>query len=124
MLTCQKCKAQTQDMEASFCAKCGTPFPEEAKIPYVGEDIDRGFYRITYAPVEGIFNHMDAAKEAARHSAWNEDTEFGDFNVEKKESTVTSVTHPYICGECKKIVSSVTKGKCAGCGAQNWQPRK
>jgi hypothetical protein len=93
------------------------------KPPYVGASLDKGIFRIVFAPVEAEFSCDDAAHDAARHSCWNNDSEFGDYKLEKVRSTVTQETHPYICA-CGECVSPTTEGRCEYCGEVNWKKRE
>lgn len=92
-------------------------------MKYVGEDIDKGVYRITFPPVEDEFNHLDSARDAARHSGWGEDQEFSDYTVEKVKSTVTPDLYPYVCGGCAGFVHTDNSGACEGCGSTDWKAR-
>ncbi len=123
MLTCIKCGQNNRDDSANFCPSCGTAYPLDQKKPYVGVFKKRGNFRITFDPVVGEFDHEDEAIDAARHSSWNEDSEFGEYKVEILESTVTPDTHPYICGECGDYVTDNPSGKCSGCNSTNWVKR-
>ena len=124
MPCCKNCDNHHLPSDAKFCPQCGTEYTREDKLPYIGECPEKGVFRITFAPVEGEFDHEDEANDAARHSHWNTDDEFGDYTLEKLRSTVTPETHPYICGECRDYVAEHTEGKCSGCGAKKWRKRQ
>ncbi|HSI21358.1 MAG TPA: zinc-ribbon domain-containing protein [Verrucomicrobiae bacterium] len=123
MKVCENCRTQAEDT-ASFCSRCGQQLPHEPELPFVGVRDDTGIYRITYAPVEEEFQGKDAAEDAARHSAWNNDTSFEEYTVELVRSTVTVETHPFVCGTCSDYVSPTDKGKCNQCGEINWVKRE
>ena len=95
----------------------------DKKPPFVGESIDRGIYRVTYAPVEAEFDHSDSAEDAACHACWNTDSELPIFEVEKVRSTVTKETHPWICGSCERYVTDNLHGRCGNCSETNWADR-
>ncbi|MBT6691011.1 hypothetical protein HOB10_01605 [Candidatus Parcubacteria bacterium] len=122
-MECKNCGHSHDPSTAKFCSECATEYTPEDKLPWIGDCKDRGVFRITFAAVEGEFDHDDAATDAARHSNWNEDDEFPNFTLKKISSTVTAATHPYICGGCGDYVSEHTDGKCQGCDAQDWQLR-
>ena len=83
MPTCNSCKNSSADSQASFCSRCGAQYLQEEKLPYLGESKTRGIYRVTFPPQEGEFDHLDAAQDAIRHSAWGEDREFvGEVKIE------------------------------------------
>lgn len=119
-MECNTCNHPLEE-SANFCHNCGDAVKKE--LPYIGESKGRGIYRITFEPVEGEFDYDDAAWDAVRHAAWNEDTEFGKAKVEFVKSTVTTDKYPYECGECHEYVSDHTDGKCSGCGCISWVPR-
>ena len=125
MLTCSKCGESNRDDSANFCPKCGTAYPPEEKLPHIGEYKDTGIYRITFSPVESEFADVESAEEEARHSGWGRDGEsFDNFKVKFLKSTVTTETHPYICGECGEYMTKDINGKCNGCDSTNWIKRK
>jgi len=117
---CEKCQTY---YEGNFCNNCGEKTPEEEKIPFIGEHRDKGVYQVTFAPVENEFEDMDQVYSAARHSAWNEDSEFEEYDVKKIRSTVTRETHPYICNNCRQYVTDTLNGRCNSCGADEWVER-
>ncbi|MBT5338593.1 hypothetical protein HOL46_05015 [Candidatus Falkowbacteria bacterium] len=111
--------------EEAYCSKRGNPLSAEDKqVPYVGKDPDTGIYRITFPPVEAEFSHDDAAGDAARHSGWGQDREFGEPTIEKVRSTVPIEEYPYICDNCKNCVHTEQTGRCTDCGEENWVTRK
>ena len=124
MLTCPKCNQGCENMSAKFCYLCGTAYPNEQYIPFVGRLKTYGKYRLTFAPVEDEFAHEDEVWDAVRHSNWNNGNEFDGCSVEFIESTVTLKTHSYICSDCGEYVTDNVDGKCNGCGETEWLSRE
>lgn len=99
--------------------------PQTRPPPYTGEPLDKGIFQITFSSVEGTFSGLDAAQDAARHSAWNHDSEFDTWNVKLVESSVPVETYQYICDSCKEYVTSegYTHCRCSCCGEIEWVKR-
>ena len=89
----------------------------------MGESISQGVYRITFDPVEGMFDSVDVAHDAAAHSCWNVDSEFGSYKVELARTTVLVNEYPFICKGCTEFVSNTKNGKCGNCGGVEWEAR-
>ncbi len=111
--------ASTEDLESELERR---KKEDASTLPFVGESINRSRYRITFAPVDGIFSDDDAVRDAIHHSAWGEDREFEDAFFERVESVVTAKDYPYIC-ECGDCVSKTTEGRCFYCGEVKWSKR-
>ena len=122
-MECPVCGHVSDGLTAKFCSECGTKYLDGRTLPYIGASKHQGIFRITFAPVESEFTHEDAARDAARHSVWNEDHELRVHTIEFIRSTVTAETHPFICGECGGTVAEHTAGRCEYCGKNNWIPR-
>ena len=121
MKKCSNCGNETYSQNAVFCEKCGDRYPEEIK--YIGENRNKGIYRITFDPVEDEFDDEYGACDAARHSCWGTDSEFEDYTVEKVKSLVTRGSYPLICNNCRQYVSDENSGCCGNCGANDWVER-
>ena len=121
------CHGMVDEEAPTFCVRCGKPMGEgKTPAPYIGKPPDTGVYRVTFAPVEDEFHSEYGAQDAARHSAWGEDREFGDYRVEKLKSTVPPSEFPYVCGnpECDGYVSKTDQGRCSCCSAVDWKLRE
>ncbi len=129
MLTCSNCAKESTDMDANFCSNCGTAYPQEQKIPLVGQPLSRGIFNITYPVIEEEFDNMDLAYDIASQGTWDGDSNFFEQteeppNVVFVRTTVGIETHPYICAKCHYFVTNDITGKCNGCGEQNWVERE
>lgn len=122
-MECQVCHNNSDGLTAKFCSQCGTKYPRKKDLPYIGTSKNKGIFQITFAPVEDEFADKDAAEDAARHSVWSKDRPLTAYTVECIRSTVTAETHPFICGECGRIVAERTTGKCENCGRTDWVRR-
>jgi len=122
-MICQKCSQEITNTEAKFCGNCGAELTAEARLPHIGKSRESGMFRITFPPVEVEADHRDAAEEIARRSAFGEDGEFPSYDIHFVHSTVTRDTHPFICNNCRNMVTEDDNGKCEDCGANNWVKR-
>ncbi len=127
MITCEHCDRSTEDTATRFCGFCGERFSDEARLPFIGEPVGRGIFRVTFPPQEGEFCCEEDVRIAVRSSVWDVDNRFtGEIRVEFVRSTVTPETHPLECGTCKddpdieNTVSSTDRGRCEQCDTVNW----
>lgn len=106
-----------------MCPECGKGSLDCLGHRSVGVSIHLARYRITFAPVEGVFDGEDGVRDVIRHSAWGEDREFNDAAFEKVESAVPPEKYPWIC-ECGECVSETNVGRCSYCGEVRWRKRE
>lgn len=122
-MQCKKC--DHFQSSGKHCQECGTEFPVEEHLPYIGKYKDAALFRITIPPFEEEYAHEEAIWNDARHSCWGDGGELPTTpTFERLKSTVEPKEYPYICGHCKEYVAEHIKGRCSGCGKQEWVKRK
>lgn len=125
-MKCQYCGHQPKESSALFCSQCGSNFFGQMPGPYVGEDIDRGIYRVHFQLEDEFDNESSAYSAITSHKYWAERAIKGkpeEFRAELIQSTVTKKTHPYVCGNCYRHVSKQKKGRCKLCSHEEWKKR-
>lgn len=103
-----------------FCGKCGGKLVTSVfDAPrYIGTRISRGWYRVTFKPVEVEVGNDEYAADAA--------IEVGPkvANVELVRLTSTPELYPLVCSSCHAIVASEedvsSGGACCDCGDTTW----
>lgn len=123
ILICKKCAIKRYvSPDEVFCASCGAELPQQ-RLPYSGKHIESAEFKITFHPVVAVFDHQEAAREAAENSCWNEDSPLEGFDVQPLDSVVPLDQYPYVCGECGNYVSDTKECRCGACGAVSWVNR-
>lgn len=115
-MNCPACHHEVTENSANFCGHCGASlFPEQVHI-------EAGRYRFTFSPLEIECPNLFQAKRLIQEFKFRGKPVLN-IEVYRIAPATSRLTHPFICFNCRQIVSKIDQGKCRHCGYRHWVPR-
>ncbi len=118
---CPYCKTGYES-HASFCIRDGVKLEETKQKVYSETSPEQGMWTII-CRATAEFHNRDHAEEAINLASYDEDTLFDEYELIKGKITATGDKFPYICKDCRRIVTSDPEEYCGNCDTQNWEER-